>query len=620
MTGVFVMFVTALIANARGGSVFSQDFHAKRAAYYSAETGLAILQQRLADLPSYDATVNSESTPFDNGSFSYRFNATNCINNLEGSDPIPGPYGAVPAGSCYVKVTGQALGHSETIECMLGRKDSDFIAAAAVASGKIFLDGNVVVKGRHSNGLMTQTSADIISNYNRATWTGSRPIHYIQESGETAVIDGVVRSASPSDQAISADLAAAAHRSVTNQNPVPLENIDITSIVSARRGLSRPPSGSAVLNQSYYEGGNYSVPGDLVLDDGELYVAGNLTVIGSIKGRGSVYVDGDTVFSGDSVVSSKEDGIALYSNGNVSLTGFNGSQYMDALTSARTNPSTQDYVAQWRQTRDDLARLSADIRPTNEAKFRVNSSNSNDFWGSDVGLLLLFMSNNADESVASHPYIPNNPQENSLFNLGNLVARETDSPSQRFMLEKFQLLRGHRHYTGYQGSSRNLDGVLGITYSSDTATETAKIKDFVYRDELSEGLINKMVWIKTSRLEGGSHYTDVTNEELDAGLTKASNWLSNFELDKMGTSYFQGAIYCRGALYADQEVTIVGSVAVVADPDDENPPHDLNPVSGVNLQPGDLYLGNGTNITFVSDIAPGSGENEARVGISYWLR
>ena len=89
MTGVLVIVVTALLGNARGGSVFSQDFHAKRAAYLAAESGVSVLQQRLSDNPTYNSTVTSEATPFETGSYSYRFNSSNCINNLEGATPAP---------------------------------------------------------------------------------------------------------------------------------------------------------------------------------------------------------------------------------------------------------------------------------------------------------------------------------------------------------------------------------------------------------------------------------------------------------------------------------------------------------------------------------------------------
>ena len=616
MTGVMVIVITALLGNARGGSVFSQDFHAKRAAYLAAESGVSVLQQRLADNPGYNSTVNSESTPFETGSYTYRFNASHCINNLQGTGPVAGPYGEVPAGSAYIKVTGEALGHRETIECMLGRKDSDFIAAAAVASGKVFLDGNVIVEGRHSNGLMTQTSADIISNYNKDTWSGHRPLHYVQGAGEQAKIDGVVRSASPSAGAISPDLAAAAQKAVTNQNPIPLRNVNVGSLVAAKSSINRvPPAISTTLDQVYYKNGDYTVPGDLTLDDGELYIKGDLTVVGSIKGRGSIYVDGDTVFSGDSAVSSKEDGIALYSSGNVSLTGFNGASYMEAITQA----AGADYTDKWHQTKDDFALLASYMGSGDPAHFAVGSSDPNTFWGSDVGKLLLYMSNTAANHVP-HPALGLEAQENSLFALGQLIDRQPDSPSQRFMLRKFLLLRGSSFATSYNGSSNNLDGVLGITYSSDQQTETAKIKNFANNDQLSDGLFNKLAWIKTSRVEQSNQYSGVTNAELEMGLVKAANWLQNYEYDKLGSSYFQGAIYCRGAFYADNEVTLVGSVAVVADPKTENSRPDFQPASGVTLRPGDLYLGNGTNITFVSDITPGAQENAPKVGVSFWLK
>jgi hypothetical protein len=613
ISGVLVMMVTALLFTARGGSVFSHDYHGKKAAYYAAESGLSVLQQRLADNPSY-RTSKTESTPFGNGQFTVRFGPGECINNMDGTSPLAGPYGEVPAGSCYVRVTGEALGHREVIECMLGRKDSDFIAAAVVASGKIFLDGNIKVAGRHSNGLMTHTAADIISNYDKATWTGHRPLHYILEAGETASVDGVLRSSSPSSSAISGDLAGVANGAVTNQSPLPMKNIDITTIVNSKSSNSAPPSTSGSLTGTYYNSGNFTVPGDLELADADLYIKGDLTVIGSIKGRGSVYVTGDTVFSGDSMVSSDEDGIALYSKGNVSLTGFNGDAYMTAVT----NSAGGDAPAKWTQTKDDFALLADYIGSDDPARFRVYSSDPNAFWGSDIGKLIDFMSNQAYWGT-EHPTIGTSAQRNNLIDLGDLVSGQTGSQAQAFMLKKFRALRSGAN-RGAPGRDVNLTGAIGITYSSTTEIEEQKIHDFVNDDVIGDGLFTKLVWIKTSRLEGSRQYTGVSDAEIEIALRKSANWLQNFEYDKLGSSFFQGAIYTRGAFYADNEVTIVGSVSVVADPDDAPSRSDFVPVSGVRLRPGDLYLGNGTNITFVSDIAPGSDEAEPRVGISYWLR
>ena len=83
-------------------------------------------------------------------------------------------------------------------------------------------------------------------------------------------------------------------------------------------------------------------------------------------------------------------------------------------------------------------------------------------------------------------------------------------------------------------------------------------------------------------------------------------------------AYFQGSVYTRGAFYASNQVTIIGSVAAVADPDET--PRTFEPEQGVRLQPGDLYFGNGTSVTFVSDLAPGVTNSGPRVGVSYWFR
>jgi len=615
ITSILVMMVTATLFTARGGSVFSHDYHAKRAAYYAAESGLSILQQRLKDDPSYRTVSVKEKTPFGNGAFTIRFGPGECVSNMDGSSPIAGPYGEIPAGSCYVRIIGEALGHQEVVECMLGRKDSDSVAAAVVASGKVFLDGNISVTGRDSNDLLSQTAADIISNYDKPTWSGKRPLEYIREPGETAKIEGAIRSSSPSPAAISTDLKAASSAALTDQSPVPTKNINISAIVDSKSSNPSPPGTGIPLTGSYYRSGDYVVPGDVVLNDAELYVDGDLTVIGSITGVGSVYVKGNTVFSGDAFVSSSDDGIALYSEGNVSLTGFDGSAYMDALTS---RPGLEQRSRQWEQTKEDFGLLADYMR--DPARYRVNSTDPNDYWGSDIGRIMNYMSNTA-ATWTMHPARGTGSERNNLWELGNLIEAQSSSPAQEFMLKKFKALRRGHEGKASSAPAHNLDGAMGITYSSTNAVEVQKVRDFLDRDIIGNALFNKLVWIKTSRLEGDTlQYSALSDADIDLAVVKMTNWMENFEYNKLGSSFFQGAIYTRGAFYAANQVTIVGSVAVVEDPETSASKPDFNPVTGVSLRPGDLYLGNGTNITFVSDIAPGSGDGEPMVGVSYWLR
>jgi hypothetical protein len=617
ISGLMVMLLSVTIFSARGGSVFTQDYYAKTAAFCAAETGLAILQQRLeasTDFGSFAETANSEATPFGTGVYSYRWDSSHCINNLKGNTPVAGPYGDIPPRSAYLKVEGEALGHVETIECVIGRKDSDFITSALVASGKIFFAGDVEITGERSHDHLTKIPSDVISNYAKDSWTGTVPLHYERKAGDSARIDGVVRSASPRPDAISSDLRAAADEALTDQAPVPLANIDVAAEVRSRSSYDAPPAMGGEISGNLYQSGNYMVPGDLVLNDANLYVDGNLTVIGSISGRGSVYASGSTTFSGDSMVASQDTGVALYSQGNVTLTGFDGSQFMDAFTAAAGG----DYPAMWQQAKLNMGLISDYLDSGDPRYLRVYNSDSDYFWGSEIGKLINILSNDADLSVSPHPTLPTSQvKKNSLYHLGKLLEGQS-SPSGRFMHDKMKALRSGPATKGYPPSFNNLTGALGITYYSPTHVQ--EMREFLETGALTDGNLNHFIWVKVSRLEGNPQYAAVTDPEVDLGLRKITNWMRNYEYDKLGSSYFKGAIYTRGALYAANEVTVVGSIAVVADPSQADNTPAFTPVDGVSLRPGDVHLANGTNITHVADLIPGSQPGGARVGVSYWIK
>lgn len=612
---LLAMLVTATVFSGRAGSVFTQDYHAKRSATYAAETGLSILQQRFQDRPDYGDSVD-EPTPFGTGRFRYQFGADACINNLEGTTPVAGPYGDIPPGSAFVRVEGEAFGHREVVECLLGRRDTDIITAAVEASGKIHLEGNVTISGLESNELLSSTPADIVSNYDRSNWTGNPPLHYQQGSNPAAVlrVEGAVRSASPNSAAISQRLKDEAAQAVTDQARVPLRNIDIRQIVNEKSSLPSPVNSRVPGPGSFHVGGDHVISGALVLENTELYVDGDLTVVGSISGRGSVYVTGNTRFSGDSLVQSSDDGVALYGEGNVSLTGFNGSEFMDIVTSS----AGPQFQRKWDQTVHNLHRLSEIATSGDNSPYLVPNPTHNRAWLNDVGYYINILSNNTDRSTVTHPEFGANFEDNTLLDLGDLVAGQPASPARDFMRDKFRALRWGPN--SHSGGTVNLPGAFGIDYARHSVERIRNVRNFVENGEITDGVFNFMAWLKTLRVNNVpvAQYNDLSNAELDRGLRKMGTWLTNFDYDKLGSSYFQGSIYTRGAFYASNQVTIIGSVAAVADP--SRSPSIFRPQPGVQLQSGDLYFGNGTSITFVSDLAPGLTNAGPRVGVSYWFR
>lgn len=615
-SGILVMLLSATLIGVHGGSIFSQDYYGKTAAFYAAESGLAVLQSRLEANPDYDTTTRNEPTTFGTGSFSIKFGPNDCVNNINGTEPVDGPRGPVMPGSVYVRIEGQAQSHREVIECVLGRNEDDLVSAAVVASGKIHLDGNVKISGRLSNDQTATVPADVISNYSEESWSGNPPLFYDQGVGETASIHGTVRSASPNPNAIARDLANAASESLTNQAPIPVDNVDIRGEIAAKAGNPAPPVTTGTLTGDYHTVGNHTMTGDMVLDNGRVYIDGDLTVIGSIRGNGAVYVAGDTTFSGDSQISAAEDGVVLYSQGNVSLRGFDGSQYMDAITAA----GSSDEMLDWAHTKKNFELLNEYLsNPGDPANFSVGSQDPDRFWASRVGIVTSYLANRMNNAAAVHPYYTLGGRDNLLYNMLQVINRQPDSPAKRFMQQKFETLRNGRYSSWPSG--QNLPGVLGISYQTTEAEVEGKVLDFLENGRPGDGLFHSLAWIKTSRAEGDpNQYQGLSNAQIDQAVVKMGAYLSNYDYDQLGSSYFQGRLYTRGAIYAANEVTIVGSVAAVADPNTADRQPDFVPVSGVRLRPGDLYLASGTSVTFLQDLRPGYNSGGPSVGVRHWLR
>ena len=177
--------------------------------------------------------------------------------------------------------------------------------------------------------------------------------------------------------------------------------------------------------------------GDLVLDNGRVYIDGNLTVIGSIKGNGAVYVSGNTTFSGDSSITAGEDGVVVYSQGNISLRGFDGSEYMDAIVANGTSGEMLD----WEHTKKNFELLNEYFRnPNNPTNYSVGSQNTSTYWSSRVGMVTSYLANTMANEAAPHPYYGYNGRDNLLYNMLQVIERQPDSPAKRFMQNKFETL------------------------------------------------------------------------------------------------------------------------------------------------------------------------------------
>lgn len=643
-TTILVMMLGATLTSTSGGNIFAQDYHKKTAALYAAESGLALIQERLETDPDWEGTLDHEPTPFGTGSFSVSFGPS--VNNLEPPDPTiykAGPYGPVAPGTAYLRIEGHAFGRTEIVECIVGQKSDNFLHAAMVATGKIYLDERVDVAGRVSSNNLSLSPADVISNFQEeAPWGNSIPPVYWDESATSAdQIRGTIRSASQSPGSISSNLVAISEEALVDQAPVPVVNVKIQDAIDAKSGVAVgvPTSPTSPLSGDHYESSSTTVTGDLILNNATLYIDGDLTVLGSIRGIGAVYVSGNTTFSGDSVVLANEDGVVLYSQGNVHLKGFNGTEWMDAVTAA------QGRSTEWAQTKESFRRLEQILTDfANDSQFTsaanpalappsdtppigspdpVNGPAINYYWRSEAGLLL---SNLAYGVSFFNP--PGITENDLLFKMVNVINNEPSNPTRNFMAKKFAVLKNPS-----AGANDVLSNVIGINTASLGATAQL-VQDFVTGTR--EGYVANRglqleVFLATARIDEDhmgpprfGSYAGLTDAQLAQALTKHAHWLKLHDFDALGTSYFQGNIYTRGAIYAAQEVTIVGSLSAVDDPDEPDvawTPPDRDPDdSDISLKPGDIHLGQGTKILHLSNLNPGPRSTVPSVGVVTWLR
>jgi hypothetical protein len=230
----------------------------------------------------------------------------------------------------------------------VSRRSPSEVFPGLVASGKIALRGNVAVNG--IGDLVSGTAVDA-GIYSGQTATGTDLVSWKpNNAGDRAIVDGEVGvgSVDPDTMNFGSDPTAYSVKNfkteVTGLDPV---FPDIESKVAGQSSHPAPPLqpfGTTVISSGeYYHSGNINLNGDVILDGGTLYVDGNLEVNGSIKGEGALYVTGDTSFFGDAAITAKQESlVVVYSKGDVRLSGFDGTAYIEAAAAA--DPQSQGVV------------------------------------------------------------------------------------------------------------------------------------------------------------------------------------------------------------------------------------------------------------------------------------
>lgn len=292
---------------------------------YLAEAGLAQVRDGLARDPNWREglpTTRIEGVP---GSF-----RAEVVNNMAGADPADGPRGAltVPPHAADVIVTAELGGAERRFEGVLTRSVPELPPFAVAASERVSLRGAVTVEGVRGAGEQPAPAGIHSNSAGPGPLVSWRP----NEPGQRATVTGNVSTVSTEADAIDFGSDPAAVSVNSFERGAPYQRLPFVDIPGelARHLHHSPPTARLTAGQ-YTQRGDLSLDGDLTLDGTALYVEGSLRVNGTIRGTGSVYVGGTTTFQGDSRLTASESGVALYSQGDIELRGFDGTQFLAGL-------------------------------------------------------------------------------------------------------------------------------------------------------------------------------------------------------------------------------------------------------------------------------------------------
>jgi hypothetical protein len=478
------------------------------------------------------------------------------VNNLRERTLTDGPRGlaTVPPHTVDVVVMVELKGRVHRFEALISRGFSDPASVPLLSSGRIILEGEVLVSGIESLVTPIPVDAGIHTNLGGDT---ARAIDW-DGNGDDAFISGEVSTVSGNLGAVRARGGDFNVGGVETGQPAmqfPIIDVD-TAIRTGRYAPTMTPSGggTTTLTGRDYKWDGGTINGDLELDGVNLFVDGDLEVNGTIKGTGAIYVKGDTSFRGNSeFVVSNDQTLALFSKGHVSLEGFDGSQFLDDL--AADEPAT---FGKWN---DDAKWAHGEAIGIVADPDNYKSTGGDDTtWGGTAG------GNHFDQvrgvlGDATADPIPGREQD-ALGKMATYLADNySGNESADFLVERL-------------GDTRKLyeNGAVSALPQNEILRN--------YRD--GEGDYRGVLDILNR-----DHVPRVARQ----GASEVG--LQNF--DRLGTSYFQGLIYTNGAVYASNEVEIVG--ALLVHQNNDSPGEELR-AGGESLNAGDVYLEGGSSLVY----------------------
>ena len=576
LMSLLTIMVVALFQSVRNEFYLTSNHRDQVQALYLAEAGLVDSLTQLELDPAWTDGFQEKQLPGMPGSYSVEFNTSGSgftnresVNNSDGTQP-DNYRGAdqIPAGYCSVIVVARVGTAQRVLEGLIqvggGLYPTDF---PLLSSGRIRWGGQVGIDGIKSLTDSQPIQGDVHSNYG-----GTDPdlIIFNGTPGDIQ-ITGKVSSVGTNPSAINLNGYTPGDGVENGAASKPIQNVNILARISQKSSAPAPSintNGTSTLNSGdLYHSGDLVINGDLELNGAKLYVNGKLTVNGSITGDGSIYVAGATSFHGDArVTATSPDKIALYSEGSVSLSGFDGSAYMESLASSDPSVGTL-----WNQLQRSMGDLEA--RLANPDRYTLGDDGRVDAIIQEIGGV----------PSGSAPAPRAGRQADAAGKLHRILDSQPDSTAKRALQSKFQYLHE-----------------LFFSYADFSPEEYAATSAFL-ADRLVKGSFDV--------------YTDWS---LSSYTPFMLNVTRSIDYHSLGTSYFQGLVYTHGAIHADSEVNILGAV-VAHDTGSQGPVT----IDGQDLEPGDVFLDQGTQVTYVEDFFhprnPSGGSGGAGAQIKLWM-
>lgn len=534
---------------------------------YALEAGVADAVWQLNNRAEWAAGFTRERLPHADGWYSVEFAAAGTtpgplqsVNNLMGTAKADGPRGpaTVPPGCADVVVrAGNGSIERRCLVHLTGKAGQSF-STGLLSSNRILMSGDVDVSGITDLESAQAVSADLHSNkagtsHDVIQWDGTG----------TCNIQGTVSATSNASAAIRMTGANVAGGIRTAVAAKPAPTVDIPGLVTAnssQTALTVPAVGSATVPAgTYYVDGDLSLDGDLLLEGAEIYVKGNVRVNGSLGGSGKIYSKGTTKLQGDTQISGAQ-GLALYSQGSVELTGFDGTEYLAALENSDPNVATNA-----RDLRTALQDIQGILQIAVPEDLKEGAQHHNAF----CDLLGQLGGAYGGRNVAGK--------------MADALATQTPGRTRDFMIAKVRDLEKLAADVGPNGDPE-------LHWRAGDHQHTGILDLALHNRGGDEALIAEMMAV-----------------------------VGQYDVNKLGSTYFQGTIYTNGYIYAGQDVTLIGAV-VASDNGTQTPAV----VGGQILEPGDIVLKRSVQFTLNQQAAealggPGPAPTAGQVRVKSWL-